>query len=573
MNLPIVVHLCCFNEAAFIEPCIRSIIDYIDKIIIIEGTWSTATKTSGLRRSNDGTLDILQKLHDEYPSKIIIRYLNEPTQLAQRTKHFEIYSHPHWMWILDGDEIYELQEVQKIVAATKRNDFEVFKATSLTFANDAYHYVTIDFPRLFRIDKPGYKFIDPNTLRKPDGSLQTLCKEPIAEFYHYSYLERSPGRMKQKIADRIETHGEFKWEIVDGHIKRKNIKFHETTHVPSIVRKHPLLTNKSPATAFDYKERENIGFLVNSGMGNLIMATPMLRALRDMKPDARISVLTWDRGSDIIQGWGAIDDVVTQHHAHFVSSIGGLDYLLVSPTAHIKYPGVFEYSKNVIMPQSKGGVWGKHESEYNLDLIREFGYVGENPGYECFISSENIADAEMLTGGVGNYIVVAAGYLREGHWSLKHFGNDNYAKLLPFVARYGPIVMVGDKNDKEDADRILADAAIIGGLNLCGATEGNVKTAAAIISGAKAIVGNDGGLLHIAACFNVPTVAIWTFTNPIKNLPLNRNLKLAMLPCHKRPTCQHGNWQHCESKGCTQVPLELVQNKFIELMGVNHDLC
>ena len=567
MSMPIVVHMCVFNEAAFLKPCIESIIDYVDKIVVIEGTWGTATKTCGLRRSNDGTIDILHKLHINYPQKIIVRHLNEPTQLDQRTKHFELYPDAHWLWIVDGDEIYEPQEVQKIVAATKRNDFEAFKATSFTFVNDAHHYVNIDFPRLFRIDEPGYKFIDPNTLRKPNGRLQTLCEEPIAGFYHYSYLERSPGRMRQKIDDRIATHGEFKWERIGGNIKRRGIVFNTTERIPEAVREHPLLSSRLAGEAFTYTERERFGFLINSGMGNLIMATPMLKALRDMKPDARISVLTWERGSDIIQGWDAVDDVVTQHHAHFVNSIGGLDHLLVSPTAHIKYPGLFEYSRNIVMPKDKGGAWGKHESEYNLDLIRDFGYVDKNPGYHCFISPENIEDAEILTGSIGDYIVVAAGYLREGHWRLKHWGNKNYAKLLPFLVQHGPIVMVGDKNDREDADRILADSGITGGLNLCGGTEGNIKTAAAVISGARAIVGNDGGLLHVAACFNVPTLAIWTFTNPIKNLPLNSRLKLAMLPCHKRTVCQHGQWEQCVKKGCTKIPLELVQRKFVELIG------
>jgi ADP-heptose:LPS heptosyltransferase len=566
-ELPIVVHLCCFNEAAFIEPCIRSVIDHVDAIYVIEGAWLTAAKTCGLTHSNDGTLEILKKLRKEYPNKISVSCLNEPTQLDQRNKHFELCDKPHWLWILDGDEIYQPEEVEKIAAATRRTDYEAFKATSLTFVNDAYHYVTIDFPRLFRINEFGYKFVDPNTLRKPNGELQTLCREPIAEFYHYSYLERSPGRMRQKIDDRIATHSEFKWQNVGGYIKRDGINFKTNSHVPEIVRGHPLLAGSAPAEAFRYNKRDNIGFLICSGMGNLIMATPMLKALRACKPDARISVLTWDRGSDIIQGWGVIDDVITKHHAHFVNSIGGLDYLLVSPTAHIKYPGVFEYSKNIVLPKDKGGAWGKHESAYNMDLIRDaFGYIGPTPSCECFISEQNIQYAESFVGKPGSYIVVAAGYLHEAHWHNKHFGNKNYAALLPFLAQYSDIIMLGDEDDRENADRILADSGINNGVNFCGQTERSIKNAAAIIRGAKAVVGNDGGLLHIAACFNVPTMAIWTFTNPIKNMPRNSRLKLVMLPCRKRTTCQHGNWEKCIYKPCKDIPVSLAVRKFVELM-------
>ena len=566
-NLPIVVQLACFNEAAFIEQSIRSVINYINKVIVIEGSWLSCAKTCGLKRSNDGTIDILYRLRKEFGDKISIYHLNEPTQLDQRNKYFELCQYAHDMLILDGDEVYQPEEIEKVVAATKRTDFEVFKTTSLTFVNDAHHYTPIDFPRLFRIDGPGYRFTDPNTLIKPDGSEQTVCQEPVAEFLHFSYLNRSPGRMQQKINDRIATHSEFAWELHGDYIKRREVseKLLYTDKIPEIVKDHPLLQTKAPQEAFQYKEPEKIGFLINSGLGNLVIATPMLRALRTIKPEARISVLTWERGSDIIQGWDAVNEVVTQNHAQFLYSIGGLDYLLVSPTAHIRYPGVFELSKNLVLPQDKGGVWGKSEAQYNLDLIRQaFGYDGPTPQPECFLTQENYEDAKILTGSAKDYIVVAAGYLKEGHWALKHWGNDNYAKLLPFLAQYGPIVMVGDKDDREDAKEILEKSGIAG-LNCCGCCD--IKTSSAIIAQAKSICGNDGGLLHIASCFRIPTLAIWTFTSLLKNLPLNPNLKVAALPCDKRNICQHGFYHNCESKVCKNVPIELVVSKFQELIS------
>ena len=59
-KLPIVAHLCVASQDAFLEPAIRSVIDYVDKIIVIEGYWLTGSKANGgLLRSTDNTIPIL----------------------------------------------------------------------------------------------------------------------------------------------------------------------------------------------------------------------------------------------------------------------------------------------------------------------------------------------------------------------------------------------------------------------------------------------------------------------------------------------------------------------------------
>ena len=306
-------------------------------------------------------------------------------------------------------------------------------------------------------------------------------------------------------------------------------------------------------------------------MGNLLLATPMLRTLRDMKPEARISVLTWERGADIIQGMPWIDDVITHAHEHFVRSIGGLDYLLLSPVAHLRYPLVFANSKKIIEIPGREGPWIKSEASYNLDLLKEFGYDTSSPcqyGPFCYINEWHIDQAINAIKPIKpqSYIAIAAGYLRSDHWSLKHFGNDNYRQLIKQLIKNYNIVLVGSEEDRKDADFILATGETNNlRLNLCGRLD--IKTSAAVIAGAKAIIGNDGGLLHVAACFDLPTVAIWTFTSLIKNMPLNPNLILAAEQCNKRTICQHGWFAKCEyEQKCRKISVEKVLNKFNQLI-------
>jgi len=561
-KLPLIGHMVVFNEASFIEASIRSALPYLDQLIVIEGAWGTAVKSNGgISRSNDGTLEILQKLVLEYgEEKLRIVCANESVQLIQRSLHFQLFPKAHWLFILDGDEIYEPSEMKKVVEATKRTDADYFCTTSLTFVNDAFHYCPIDWPRLFRIDGPGYKFRSPNHLLNAQEQELRYCDKPIAKFHHYSYVHPS-DRMLQKIRDRIETHSEFKWELHGNWIKRKgtSAKLLEYNHVPEILKDHPLTQHRAPAEAFDYKEPEKFGLLIHSGMGNLILATPMLKALRAWKPEARISILTWDRGANILHGWNVVNEIITKNHAHFIHSIGGLDYLLISPTAAIKDPSILGQSKHIVELPSKNGVWAKHEAEYNMDLIKALGYNGVMPSPECYTPCKVETD--------GDYVVVSMAHLRTDHWHLKNIEDfrvwiDVCRHIVEEMGK--SIILLGCEEDSDDATRLCESVSTNFVKNLCGQTD--IKQAAAIIRQASAYIGIDGGLAHIAACFQVPSVIVWTFTNMIKNRPLNPQARLVANKCNKRMRCQHGDWQSCEHKSCRNIKPQDIIKKIKDIL-------
>jgi ADP-heptose:LPS heptosyltransferase len=569
-KLPLIGHMVAFNEAPFIGPAIRSVIGYLDKLVVIEGAWMTSATPNCAKRSNDGTLQILYNLQKELgKDKLEIHHCNEPEQLGQRSLHFKFYPKPHWMFLIDADEIYEPEAMEAVVKATERADFEVFQTRSLTFVNDRHHHCIMDWPRLFRINSPGYKFVRPNHLLKPNGTELSCCEGYLCEYYHYSYV-RHEERMQQKIRDRVNTHLQFAWEIQDGWVKRKGLgELQWTDHIPEIVRDHPLLQKKAPEEAFEYRDREKIGFTINSGMGNMILATPMLQALRDFKPNARISVLTWPRGADVIQGWDVVDDVITHHHNNYLYHNGGLDYLLCSPTAFIEHPAVLSQCRNIVkLPSKPQGIWAKHEAEYNMDLVRNLGYTGPTPHPICFPGHDGSAEANALRKAIGfdkKYAVISAGYLRNGHWWKKSPKNDGmWHNVIDHLLKDYYVFLMGAPEDHTDAELLVQPFQSHRVKNLCGAT--SIKTACAIIRDASLFVGLDGGLGHVAACFRVPSVVLWTFTNPIKNLPINKSLKLVAQPCNKRNVCQHGFHEECPfNQKCREISADMVIKKIGEL--------
>jgi len=557
-NMPLIVSLCVFEQDYFLRESIESIVNYVDKIIVIEGAWQSCVQSNGgVLRSRDNTIPILKELSNKYPDKIEVHYLNESTQLKQRSKHFDIFSKPHWLWIVDSDEIYTQKEAKKVVDATKRTDFEYFDTKSLTFVNDYRHYVEINWPRLFQINGPGYVFRSPNHLLKPDKSELQHCEDPIAKYYHYSYI-MTADRMHKKIADRIETHGSFKWVLQNGWIKRKGIAFKETNFKPDIVKRHPMLTREAPEEAFIYKEPEKIGFIINSGIGNAILATPMLKAIRLLKPNARISVFNWERTRDVFSGLKFIDDnIMPKNYDKFIDSIEGLDYLLCSPTAHLNPQSLMSGAKEVIKID-KGGKWDKHESEYNMDLAYKLGYNAPQPNPSFNTEQEPPPK---------KYIVVSIGYIKDSpHWALKQIADNNeWVESLNLLLDKGYVLLfVGSSDDFSTSQELINklninDTSGVNILNLCGST--TLKDVATLIKGTNLFIGLDGGLAHIAACYQIPSLICWTFTSLTKNKPLNSKLMLVINHCEHRNICQHKKYTNCTHKRCRDIKSDEIKNQ------------
>ena len=79
---------------------------------------------------------------------------------------------------------------------------------------------------------------------------------------------------------------------------------------------------------------------------------------------------------------------------------------------------------------------------------------------------------------------------------------------------------------------------------------------AGVIAHADCFIGHDSGLTHLAACLQVPTVALFGPTDPIRWAPRGPHVTVMTgIPCH----CQ--GWEavrQCAEKLCLQITLEQV---------------
>ena len=151
----------------------------------------------------------------------------------------------------------------------------------------------------------------------------------------------------------------------------------------------------------------------------------------------------------------------------------------------------------------------------------------------------------------------AAGVARNGYWAFapgaeygpaKCWPAERYAELArTLFERHGlPVLLLGSGKEAALCEQIAAAAP-----GACRVLAGQTALidAMALIAAARGLVSNDSGLMHVAAAFGVPQVAVFGSTSPEHTPPLNprarvlwlkEELQLDCSPCFER-TCRFGH--------------------------------
>ena len=153
--------------------------------------------------------------------------------------------------------------------------------------------------------------------------------------------------------------------------------------------------------------------------------------------------------------------------------------------------------------------------------------------------------------------LASSGLARRGYWVLapgaeygpaKRWPADHYAVLARSLhaADGAPVLLFGSGGEAALCESIAAAAP-----GACRVLAGKTSLldAMALIAASRGLASNDSGLMHVAAAFGVPQVAVFGSTSPEHTPPLNASarvlwlkeeLKLDCIPCFDR-TCRFGH--------------------------------
>ena len=260
-------------------------------------------------------------------------------------------------------------------------------------------------------------------------------------------------------------------------------------------------------------------------IGDTVLATPSLTALRRFLPDAQIDILLEDWVAPVLQGFDAIDNTVSFKKDDLTSRLrtawqirqnkydvvfnlhGGTTsgfFVRASGAKHRVGFSHYRYtfSHNHLL-SSATDFWQKettHSAEQQLALL---GFVGV-PVADKPKSRLNVTSNFKFQ--ISNYALLhpAAAF------DTKQWATENFSQIADYLHAKGlQIIAVATKKEREVLDNLknLSNVPITTFDDL---TLPEITTLAA---GAKLFVGNDSGIAHIAAAVQTPSVVIFGSSN------------------------------------------------------------
>jgi heptosyltransferase-2 len=295
-------------------------------------------------------------------------------------------------------------------------------------------------------------------------------------------------------------------------------------------------------------------------VGDALMTTPTVAAIRHNFPEARISILVVPWVRDIFTHNPHVDEVIPYLREGRHKGIQG-KMVLIKELRERKFDlsillqNAFEaallawgariprrvgYNTDVrgllltqtvaLRPEHKK----IHQTEYYLAMARGLGL--EAPDMDMFLHvpdeyTTQINSRLMEYGYEGKPLIVLAPGATYG--SAKMWPGKRYSLLASEIVRvFGArLVILGTVKEKGIGDDIVESVGKDAGVNLCGTT--SLLDAAAWIKQATLFISNDSGLMHIAAALGKPQLAIFGPTDRFTTGP--RNSKATMI--YHETTC------------------------------------
>ncbi|MEI8361412.1 MAG: GtrA family protein [bacterium] len=194
----ITVHTIIKNEENFVGYAIRSVIDFVEQVIVFD-TGST-----------DDSVNVIKKLVAEYPDKIIFEEKGECDKLKHTQLRQEMLERTttDWFMILDGDEVWTRAGMTEVLHLISKPELECLIAPFYLCFGDAYHAAkkenTYEFfgklglfsARVLRRTRGVHWSGEYGLDRLVDSDGQEFIRQPASNFlenkyWHLSHLQRS----------------------------------------------------------------------------------------------------------------------------------------------------------------------------------------------------------------------------------------------------------------------------------------------------------------------------------------------------------------------------------------------
>ncbi|MFA5059810.1 MAG: lipopolysaccharide heptosyltransferase II [Candidatus Omnitrophota bacterium] len=282
------------------------------------------------------------------------------------------------------------------------------------------------------------------------------------------------------------------------------------------------------------KTYRNILVVRTDRVGDVVLTTPSLEALRKAFPSSKISILVAPQTREIVEGNPHIDEIIvddrkglqkgfwrfwklvlflrrkkfdlaiifhTKRRTNFLCFHAGIPHRL----GYKNKKGGFLLTQGVEDKRIEGT---RHEAQYCLDLLRFIGVEPVDLKLSIVVSEGSVrwADDFLKKQGIekGELIAIHPGAsCISKRWPAQRFANV----IDQVVSKYGAkVVLVGDQDTKKISQKILScvHSSVI---DLTGQT--SIGQLAALFKKCRLLISNDSGPVHVACAVGLPVISIF----------------------------------------------------------------
>lgn len=286
-------------------------------------------------------------------------------------------------------------------------------------------------------------------------------------------------------------------------------------------------------------------------IGDVLLCTPLVRALRVDNPDRRILFMTEEPNRDLLRGNPAIDEIITIPDPEETNLGGWLKFLGrlrrerietvidLSGTPRscfltfacgarlrvgfpVRLPRKWAYNKIVFRDESKYTV------DRRLDLVRSLGIEDRGFAAEIHLDEEDRDEARRLLEAAGfgadaKPLAVAPTSRKEAkRWPAEGFARiaewarDELGAEVLLLSGYGE-----EEQEEQVRSRLAKDLLRLPEIP-------RLRVLAALLERSRMLLANDGGPKHLAVAFGIPTVTVFVSTAAASWHPPNDDNHIAV---------------------------------------------
>ncbi|MCD4812158.1 glycosyltransferase family 9 protein [bacterium] len=298
-------------------------------------------------------------------------------------------------------------------------------------------------------------------------------------------------------------------------------------------------------------------------LGDVLTTYPLLRALKEYYPQARLSMMADDSYQDILetnpridalrlhpasqlrqagqgdalrQQWQAIRAIRQEKYDLYIDLYGSLRTALWGYLGKIPYRMGFDLRGRKYFYNHTIQAKYRYVVDLNLQFAQALGWEKKSNQLEFYTTPQDEVRAhEHLKRQHWNaakpYMVVSPG----GGWPLKQWGAKRFGRVAKAMAdKTGCQIVLSGSQAETLLIQTCGAAADIPVINAVGLP---LRQVAAIIKGSRLFLGNDSGPKYFAEAFGVPTLICYGPTDYVNNNPQRPQNQVACFqtecrPCH-----------------------------------------